>query len=198
MNKNINVLVGGLAVLLVIFGVSYLKQTKVEVTVSQPETQTYASFPGSDESSPYHSNNGIVSLFRPDNYRPATSTLCVMPTGSATSTLVSFTGIPTTSTSTSVTLVLENRSTPYAPPQGAATGTTAFITSTTIGAGTINPFATSSPSDSATVAVSPGLLLAPNSYLVFWAKYGGAGSIGATVASNVFAGGRCKGVLREI
>src|SRR3990167_6033789 len=111
--NNKNLAVTGLAVLAVIFGVSYLKVTTVTNVVNVPEQQIsqqnepqYGAFPGPDVNSPYLAVNGVETYYYSSRLNQASTTICSFKTPAATSTLQNASVKITTGTTTAIALEL--------------------------------------------------------------------------------------------
>lgn len=198
--SNKNIVIGMLGALVVVFGVSYLKPTTVSNTVNVPDVNIPSPIvganSGSDSSSTYTGNNGVVTQWRSSGFYTATSTLCTFRTGSATSTLAAFTAAPTAATSTTVLVVLENRgSNPFPPSLSAATTTNVFA-SFIVPAGQVGEFVYQATS---TAVYGRNDVFAPGTYVSFYAKNGGNGSIAQNFGTgSAFPSGRCTASFKEI
>lgn len=135
--------------------------------------------------------NGVTSCYGKETFKTATSTLCVLRSPLATSTLVKFTAKNNSATTTALVLVLERTSNPYAPLLATATSTsviaqgvllanddspfTYFATSTTASGEIIIPTRLGSQAE-----------FAPGTYLTFYAD--GTAIAQAFGAGSIFTG----------
>lgn len=195
-----NVLVSaGVALLVVVLGLVYFGPTKI--------IEKIGAIPGAEVSGPCWTVGGVKECSASMVFNTATSTLCTLPTPSATSSLVSFTAQINSSTSTIMNLVLENTLNAFAPVVGAATSTNVIMSplyAANTASGTAIIFQATS---SAALSTSRTDILRPNSYLAFYARSGTiVDQKGGAVGSSVFPGtdgntanpGVCKAVMREV
>lgn len=185
----------GIIVALILGGYASLRSPEQVNITREVQNQNLGALAGPDIPYDYLKWGGLETKRVSGTFNTASTTLCVIATPTATSTLTHFSALPTTATSTSVTVILENRTVGYAPLQSAATTTVNYVTSYNIPANSTNVVATSSVLSSDGVNTHPSTLIKPSTYLVFYAENGGAGSIpaaGLGSGSSVFASGICK------
>lgn len=179
-----------LAVAGVFFGVLALFKTPVNTVVEKymPDLAGVSNI----ISSPRFTFGDVESHNKGIDSRTATSTLCVIESPSATSTLEKFVFLPKTATSSTVTLVLEDMNRAYAPDLSAATSTFVYATLNEPSGGTWPlVFATSTVSGVQTANTLS--TIGPNRYVVLYGKFGGGGTIlsNNSGTGSVFASGRC-------
>jgi len=189
-------IVTGLAVLALILAVvAFSKAGPGAPGRNGQNGESFGATAGADSFSPYDSRNGVVSQYRSAGFYTATSTLCTFQTGSATSTLEYFTAMPSAATSTSVLVVLEKTGSNPFPPVYSAASTTNQFANATIAANATSEFVYTATS---TAQVGRNDVFAPGTYLNFYAKNGGSGSIAQAFGGGSIFGGRCRAIFREL
>lgn len=158
-----------------------------------------------DIPSPYLKWGDVAIYQNNDTFDTGTSTLCVLASPAATSTLERFTVQPTTSTSTAYYGLLEKRTIAFAPSFSVATSANVLNATTTSAADLVQIYpaalttaviwnATSTDQSVKNDFIGQSNVFAPNTYAVYYAKSGvisqaGTGSIGS---------GRCKAIWQEL
>lgn len=202
MNKNY--IIGAVAVIAVV-GVFSAFRPVVNVDVPpiqviQQDSPSLGGIPGDTLNSKRFDINGVVNEYTNRSFQQGTSTLCVIAPPQATSTLVRFTAKNTSATSTTMLMVLEKITRPYAPALAAATTSANVIGAVVLAANDDRLFmisATSTFSAYETLGTSDMMEITPQQYLVYYAKNGGNGSIIQSQTYSVFSGS-CNAIMQKI
>lgn len=202
--KNSTIIGGvGVAVALVLSVLAITNQPTEKVVREVVEKQVQVgAIPGDSWEVRCPKINGVQTCFDSLSFQQATSTFCVVPRPSATSTLKSFTGKNTSATSTTVVYVLEKVTNPYAPWLAKATSTN-VIASGILAANSDVAFTYVATSSSVgfgvgKILVDEAVEISPSDYLVFYGKNGGGGTINqAATIGSVFTGW-CKAEMTAV
>lgn len=182
MNKNINIAIG-LAVVAVILGTGYLKQTEVKVNVNVPEQSTIVgASAGPVRTERFESINGVGTYSDTTKFNQASTTVCGFKTPAATTTALSLVGNLRTGTTTAIMFEWGKSTLPTATTTSlgkfflGSDAQATMIASTSAGAFSVTG-----------TGIDPAFVFAPNTYVSL--KYGGAAG-----ALNVLQGS-CTSVL---
>ena len=188
----------GVALLVVVLGFAFFGPSENVIVQRVVEiVKRLGAIPGNELQGPCIIVNGLSTCYAEQPMQVASSTLCVFQTPEATSTLARFSGKLTQSTSTSVGLVLQSHLTSaFAPSLSVATSVNSLGTlelAASVASGTTVMYNSTTTS----LQSNPTHVLPPNTFVAFFAKYGGSGSINQAGRGQVYQG-QCTAVFQEL